>query len=677
MAIATQTGLGWDAPELGATNLVPEGGTTGQVLAKDSNLDRDASWQTPSLTAIPDGSIGSVKLVPLTTKTFLGRTSTGTGPVEAVPAATMRTDIGAQAVDADLTAIAGLASEANKLLYATGSATWQLADLTAFARSLLDDTDAAAMRATLGLTTGALILVTHTDAIPLDTAGFGKQATAIVTLTGNRTLTLGASPVEGGTYDVTFRQNSVAGHTISIPFGWIQRGTDSLGLLAGDTTRYVFEYSGTDVVFVRIPLTTVDVTAPTYGARSIAEGTPSVINVAISETIGATIPAVADITLTNAGGRTVTGVAAVGSTLNITCSSAFTWDVTPSIAIPTAKLSDVAGNLAGALPTSVVTNNRTHPVPNAPQTMVLGATGNTTQVITSWVAPATDSTHGPATLYQPKYRTPQGSGGYTNFGSPVSGLGPVTITGLVASTPYDIVLQASNATGAGGTNSAQQITTTGGPVVIQSTGIKNVVNTSNATDTVSFAAAVAAGRDVVFCMTSYNGSNLLPTGVVIAGTAATLMDSVQSSGSAPYYESIWLAHNVVGGSDIVITHGSSVTNYIAGCAEEWTGFIAGAPYDASVNANGVTGTATNLTTLAAKTVLYASCAEPTNFGASDSLAGPNTGYTQTALQNTTGTVGFAGGYKILTAAAAQSATFTASTAGVNVPTVLASFQTTP
>ncbi len=61
------------------------------------------------------------------------------------------TDI--QAYNADLTAIAGLTSAADRLPYYTGSGTAGLATFTSFGRSLVDDPDAATARATMGLAT--------------------------------------------------------------------------------------------------------------------------------------------------------------------------------------------------------------------------------------------------------------------------------------------------------------------------------------------------------------------------------------------------------------------------------------------------------------------------------------------------------------------------------------------
>lgn len=66
-------------------------------------------------------------------------------------AAAARTTLGAQPLDATLTALSGLAVAADKMIYATGADTFTTATLTAFARSLLDDANAATARTTLGM----------------------------------------------------------------------------------------------------------------------------------------------------------------------------------------------------------------------------------------------------------------------------------------------------------------------------------------------------------------------------------------------------------------------------------------------------------------------------------------------------------------------------------------------
>ena len=62
------------------------------------------------------------------------------------------------ASDAGIVSIAGLTTAADKMIYTTAHDVYAVADLSAFARTLLDDADAATARTTLGVETSATVL---------------------------------------------------------------------------------------------------------------------------------------------------------------------------------------------------------------------------------------------------------------------------------------------------------------------------------------------------------------------------------------------------------------------------------------------------------------------------------------------------------------------------------------
>ena len=97
-------------------------------------------------------------------------TAAGKALLDDANASAQRTTMGVaigsdvQAYDAGLASIAGLTTAANKIIYTTGSDTYAVTDFTAFGRSLVDDADAAAGRTTLGLGTAATSASTDFDA---------------------------------------------------------------------------------------------------------------------------------------------------------------------------------------------------------------------------------------------------------------------------------------------------------------------------------------------------------------------------------------------------------------------------------------------------------------------------------------------------------------------------------
>lgn len=343
--------------------------------------------------------------------------------------------------------------------------------------------------------------VAFNTAIPLSTPGHAYMPQQSVS--GGLAFTVGASPVRGALVYLRLVANGVNIPTFTGFKEW--GGSSGYDNRAGIANQVQFFYDGVDYwysISQAVGAVAIDTVAPTITSAAVANGTPSIVRLTMSEAIDAAYPCAAS--AFTIGGHTGSGnVAISGIYVDVTVTAPFIYGEaarTVSYTQPgTNNLRDVAGNLLGTSGAAVaITNNLAAPA-TKPATMAAPvATAGQLSASVAFVLPANGGSA--ITSVTITASTGQTASGLTS---------PISIT-MPAGTAATFTAKATNAIG------------TGDPSPASNSVTPSAAATVPAAPTIGTAVAGDGYVDVYYTANGDGGSAILDaTATLSTGETAT------------------------------------------------------------------------------------------------------------------------------------------------------------